>query len=235
MRPPKLTTLLFIFLLGLMLYWPDVIWWIRPQFSVDPKSEEGRALSIENAYLKSELAKQTIIDSDILNRRDYKPAFVYGRYPFNFKEELVISVGGEGGIKLGGAALLKQNSLDNQNLPHIFIGNVSTTQRSISVVKTIFDYRWQSAVHIGSKAVPGLLEGGLDPKVVLIPKDASLKEGDVVVNADNRFEYGLPIGRVRRVSLSEDNLFQNAELDLPYDLSSISLLWIERLDEEVEE
>jgi len=229
MRPQRLIIIFFILFLVIVLYWPNLVWVLRPPLAVSPKSEEGRALLIENTYLKGELAKQGAISARTLKKRGYESAFVYARYPFNFKEELVLSVGGESDIKLGGAVLLRQNgSLGGENLVGILIGNVSTTQKTTSIVKTIFDYRWQSAVHIGSKSIPGLLEGGLDPKVVLVPKDVLVRPGDVIINADNRFEYGLPIGVVKRVYPSADNLFQEIELDLPYDLSSLSVVWVER-------
>jgi len=229
MRPQRLTIFIFIVLVAIVIYWPNVVWMLRPQFAVSPKSEEGRALSIENTYLKSRLALQSAISAETLSRGDYEPVFVYARYPFNFKEELVVSSGEGGRIKINGAVLLRgEELLDSEEMIGIFIGTVSSTRSHSSVVETIFDYRWQSAVHIGEDAVPGLLEGGLDPRIVLVPKDEDIQIGDVVMNADDRFEYGLPIGVVKSVQPSDDNLFQEIGIDLPYDLSGVSVVWVER-------
>ena len=51
---------------------------------------------------------------------------------------------------------------------------------------------------------------------------------DVVVTADSNFPYGLPVGVVRDVSISKDNLFEEATINFSYDINSIETVLIEK-------
>src|SRR3989344_6996674 len=67
---------------------------------------------------------------------------VYSRYPFNFKNEILIAAGEEEGIREGDTALF-QGSL---------LGIVSKTFPHSAVVETIFDARFKVSVRVGLEA-----------------------------------------------------------------------------------
>ena len=57
-------------------------------------------LARENTVLKTRIAESEALTrtAAILGSRDHVPAFVYSRYPFSFKNELLIAAGKESGL-----------------------------------------------------------------------------------------------------------------------------------------
>jgi len=179
-----------------------------------PQSEvkDTETLRIENASLKAEIAKLQVVRDQLPQwSPEYVRAVVSSRYPFNFKNELLINVGKNQSI-FGGEAVI---------FGKILIGQIQEVFENTSIVKTIFDNRWQSAVQVGPKGVQALLRGGGDPKLTLIDRKAEVRAGDIVYNVAPGLPYGAPIAEVRSVELSLDNLFQEASLKLQYDLGDI--------------
>ena len=206
------------FLLFLIFFEPSYGWrlrqWLSPQnvSQADPNS-----VSAENVTLKAQLAELQAVQSEIPKApQGYLRAMVYSRYPMNFKNEILVDAGADKGAAVGKAVLFG----------NIFIGKVTDVFPDSALVQTVFDGDFKMPVRVGSSGYDALLVGGVYPKAGSISKNASLTNGDVVITADPNFPYGLPIGVVRDVSISADNLFEEATINFAYDINSIQTVLI---------
>lgn len=174
-------------------------------------------LFLENEILKSELAKFQIIKEQLPDWSPiYERASVYSVYPFTFKNELLINVGKQDGI-LGEEAVLFEG---------VLFGRVDKVWESVSLVKTVFDSSWQSAVRIGSSGTEALLQGGPNPTLALIEKDADISPGDIVYSADSHYPYALPIGEVKTVNFNQNQIFKETALNFGYNVNKIQTVLI---------
>lgn len=178
----------------------------------------GEAI-LENEILRAEVYRLEALDEQTFRNSDSVVASVFSKYPFNFKNEILIDVGENGALEfgqpvvfLGGSGLYPRGLL---------LGKVDKVFRDSSLVRTVFDKEWQSSVRIGKKGYLALLQGGGEPVIRLIPKDAKISVGDVVYSVQPEFPNSLPVGEVSEVGLSSDQVFQEAKLSFPYDFSNI--------------
>ncbi len=217
--------------LGLVVSKPSWGWQIRDFFSSDRDREGERSdLTLKNQILQAELLKLRGLQSFDLDSRSevgYLEAFVYSRYPFSLKDEILLDKGGEDGVRVDQPVLaVPRGSLESSETSGVLVGKVSKVFKDKSVVVTIFDDRWSSPVGIGGDRVQALLRGGSTPRLTLVNKSASLKEGDLVYNLDDNFPHGLPIGVLANLGLASDHLFFEADLEVAYNLSELPILWI---------
>lgn len=172
---------------------------------------------LENVALKSELMRLEEIKRQPGEwSSKYLSASIYSRYPFNLKNEFLINIGMNLGLK-GGEAVLVQKLL---------VGQVDKVFENTALVRTVFDERWKEAVRIGGGGIDALLEGGNIPKATLIVKDAKISEGDIVYNTSPEFPYSLPIAEVKEIRISKDQIFKEAVLEFGYDLGQIRVVSI---------
>ena len=143
---------------------------------------------------------------------------IFSRYPFNFKNEVLIDSGKKHSVHVGEAFVVAQNQAANSA---ILLGAVSQVFDDSATVETIFDQRWRSAARVGAKGVEALLVGGIEPRLTLIAKSGEIKPGDVVYSADPRFPYGLALARVKDIALSQNQASQEATLQFTYDINDI--------------
>lgn len=219
----------FLFFLVLLTLWsPDFLWKLSGFGALeDPVQGEVEILRGENAHLKSLL---TLRDSQFSVRGlpfETTVAHVYSRYPVNFKNELILNKGGNEGVKINSVLVAPAVQASSSSSALFFVGRVSSVLKSKSFAETIFDYRFKDPVHIGSKKISGLLVGGLSPVITLIPKDASVSPGDVVISASPDFPYGLVLGKVKEIRPSSDQLFKEASLELLYDINSLTAMAVQ--------
>ena len=144
--------------------------------------------------------------------------YVYSVYPFNLKNEISVDVGSASGVKLGGAATNKDG---------VLIGKVIFVSESSAVVRTVFDASFELPVYIGKTSVQGLLRGGPNPKVNLIPKSSIVDAGEVVFSSSKDFPYGLVLGELGPIEVSGDSVFYEGELKLSYNLSDIRIIYLQ--------
>jgi rod shape-determining protein MreC len=207
-------------LLILVFFEPSYGWrlrqWLSPQNAsqADPSS-----LSAENIALKAQLAELKVVQSQIPKApQEYLRAMVYSRYPMNFKNEILVNIGANDGVAVGKAVLFG----------NIFIGKVTNVFPGSALVQTVFDGTFRIPVRVGSLGYDALLVGGAYPKAGSVSKKAALASGDVVITADPNLPYGLPVGTVRDVSISADNLFEEATINFTYDINSIQTVLIQK-------
>jgi cell shape-determining protein MreC len=208
------------FLLFLIFFEPSYGWrlrqWLSPQngAQADPNS-----LNAENVVLKAQLAELQTVQSELPNApQGYLRAMVYSRYPMNFRNEILVNMGAHEGVAAGKAVLFG----------NIFIGKVTNVFSDSALVQTVFDGDFKMPVRVGSLGYDALLMGGAYPKAGSISKKASLASGDVIITADPNFPYGLPVGVIRDMSISADNLFEEATIDFTYDINSMQTVLIQK-------
>lgn len=187
----------------------------RPQ-AVDPSTAQN--LQAENQALTAQLYQLQGVAAEFPSiPAHYMPAMVYSRYPFNFKNEILINAGANEGVTAGKAVLYQGG---------VLIGTVEAVFPDSSLVQTVLDGNFKMPVRIGAKGYDALLVGGASPRATSILQSASVHAGDVVYTAAPNLPYGLPIAVVTAVSVSRDNLFQEASLDFAYDMNTVQTVLV---------
>lgn len=229
---------LILAVLFLLIFYPGLSWKIQAFFSPakSPQSGEYQRIVLENESLNAEVAGLQQIKKNLPTSSDVLlPVFVYSRYPFNFKSELLVNAGADQGITIGQSAVIVPNNGTSSNpvrnyisngASPILVGKVEKVFENTSLIQTIFDSRFQSAVRIGKTGTDALLKGGNEPELSLIPKDAKIVNGDIVYSASPDFPYGLAIGNVNNVRISSDQLFQEAGVETNYNPNELQSLLI---------
>jgi rod shape-determining protein MreC len=209
---------LIVVLLFFIFFEPAYGWKVRELFtSPNPTSINGQTLAAENQTLEAELATLQVVQSQLPSESPNEiRAMVYSRYPLNFKNELLVNAGSDQGVATGTAVLFQG----------IFIGQIEKVFSDSAIVQTIFDNNLTLPVRIGSSGYDGLLEGGPDPSIASIAKNAVIANGDIVYTAAPGIPYGLPIGEINTTSTSPDSLFQTASLNFTYDVNNIETVFI---------
>jgi rod shape-determining protein MreC len=211
---------LCIVLLLFIIFAPSYGWRTR-QFFAAPNviSSDNQNVAAENETLKAELAQVQTLQSELPTSsvNDIR-AMVYSRYPFNFKNELLVNAGSDQGVASGSAVFFQG----------MLIGRIQTVWRTTALVQTIFDNNFKMPVRVGVKSYDGLLQGSSYPVVESIAKSSIVNPGDIVYAAGSGFPYGLPIGEVKATSTSADSLFEQASLNFTYDINSIQTVFIQK-------
>lgn len=218
-------SLVFIFL-ALIFFRPFLSSKIRNFLEGEGGDIKDESLVFENQNLKAELAQlKEIVNRTPKDREDYEFGFVYARYPFNVKNEVLINVGSNRGITEERPVFFGAYSEEEIGKMVLF-GSVKKVFKETSLVQTIFSNEWRSEVRVGDKETIAVLEGGSSPTIKLINKDSSIIEGDVIYSADERFPFGLPVGYIKDIGMSSDHLFKEAKLEVPYNLADVGLLMV---------
>jgi cell shape-determining protein MreC len=144
-------------------------------------------------------------------------ATVYSQYPLSSTGRIIIAAGREEGVREGQVVTVA---------PDVFLGVVSKTYDHSSEVKTLYDLGWELPVKIGSNKLDSLLIGGHEPRLTLISKKKPADAGMEVYLASSKYPYGLLVGSMGDPMGSEQNLFQEASLTLPYSLSDTQVVYV---------
>jgi cell shape-determining protein MreC len=180
--------------------------------------DEILLLKQENEDLRAQIQKCAVPDIQSLKQKQeilsgkYLRVRVFSVYPFNIRNQLTINAGEEQGIKNMMPAVLAEN---------ILVGRIKEVSRKISVIQTVFDPAFETPVRIGGEGVNGLLQGGSEPKIVLIEKTKPLARGDLVYSAGPDFPYGLKIGEIDEIRESIPGVFKEAIIKAPFKVGDI--------------
>ncbi len=167
---------------------------------------ENIRLKQENQDLIAQIQKIRLFKSD------NKTAKVFSTYPFNTKNQIVISAGKKNGAAEFSQVLMGEN---------ILVGRIIKVFDNYSVIQTIFDHDFRSPVRIGKEEIDGLLEGGNEPKITLIDKEKNIEIGSVVYSAGKDFDYGLKIGEIKEIKKSSLGSFNEASIKIPYNVNEL--------------
>jgi rod shape-determining protein MreC len=182
---------------------------IKEMFSRVDLYDENLSLKRQNEDLRAEINRLQTTDYRLRTGK-YITAKVFSTYPFNIKNQLTIDAGKKQDIKKGGAATIGEN---------ILVGQITDVFENYSVIRTIFDPKWQLSIRIGSEEINGLLQGGNEPKITLIEKP--VKAGDIVYSASADFPYGLKIGEISEIKETSSGIFKEAGIKLPYNINEL--------------
>jgi cell shape-determining protein MreC len=222
MSKPKregwLLIVLIVIFIVLIFLEPSYGWkvriWLTPQAALQA---DDPSLAAQNETLEAQLAVLQSIQSQIPNSSpDYIRAMIYSRYPFNFKDEILVSAGTNEGVAVGKVVVFQG----------IFIGTIEKTFDDSSLVQTVFDSNLKMPVRVGVTGYDALLVGGTYPVLTSIQKSAPLTPGDIVYTAESELPYGLPVAIVASTSTSPDDLFLGASLGFAYDLNTMQTVLI---------
>ncbi len=161
-------------------------------------------LEKENKNLKFELLNQKLKRVDTVK--------VYSAYPFSNRGEIAIAAGLIDGIKVGNVVTYGNN---------ILIGKIIEVFESSSIVTTIFNPSWKSAVRIGEHEIDALLQGGNELTVTLIPIEADVHDGELVITANQDLPYGLGVGTIKNIRTAPGNAFEEATLEPNFQLKQL--------------
>lgn len=178
---------------------------VIPRFFQTSSSLERR---LDELYLENQsLRAKSVINLPSIESKS-RTARVYSSYPFNDRNVITLALGSGDGIKESMPVVLG---------PNVLIGQVTEVYEKYSLAQTVFDADWRSAVRVGNNNINALLEGGSAPRLTTIDKNKMVKEGDFIYSAAKGFPYGALVGKVKKIITSPSAIFQEAEIELPYD------------------
>lgn len=223
--------LLFFYLLGQLLFplksvsgfWLAKIFF-APKIAVKTIFEKNLAqsrlleLQLENASLRAQLQALKMQPTLLGEGKNLLSASIFSSYPFTNFADIFVNAGTEDGVREGYPVFAKEG---------VFLGVVSQSQEGKSRIKTIFTSGWELPVQIGADRVDALLIGSHEPTLTLISKNKPIAGGESVFLVSPDFPFGLTIGRVLHVSQRSDELFLEANLELPYKLSELKTAYIQ--------
>lgn len=161
-------------------------------------------LEQENADLKARFLLESIDPQDSIR--------VYSSYPFNNRSEIAIAAGSNEGVAEGSIITYGAN---------ILVGKVKTVTPAVSIVTTIFDPSFETAVRVGEEGIDALLRGGNELTLDLIAPTAVLTEGSAVYTASSEFPYGLSLGEVQSVEKREDGMYKKVSVEPAFEVKAL--------------
>jgi cell shape-determining protein MreC len=200
-----------------MTAWPLHSFWSSSGTSADQTA-------IELSALKAEVTVLGDLKTHLPTRFTGTPAMIYVRYPFNFKDEVLVSAGSAKGVAVGDKVVVPAG--EGKAETGVLFGKVVQVFQDSALVQTLFDPDFQVGVRIGPAGEQALLKGGSEPLLTLIPKTAAVHGGEIVYAASRDYAYGLAIGSVNTVVPTRGGLLQEATLKFPYDISELRAVLI---------
>ncbi|MCE9643554.1 MAG: hypothetical protein K8Q97_04585 [Candidatus Andersenbacteria bacterium] len=192
--------------------------------------EKNKQLTLENTRLASEL-----IDYDRLRSQLKAPSFdgmqaisahVISRPIDTLQSEYVINKGIEEGIGSDEAVVVNGSAL---------VGFVSQVSLHSAVIQTVLHPKTSvtaETVVTDSGATParGLVTSQFQTSIHMgtIPRDATLSVGQNVVTTSNgsQIPYGIVIGSISSISKPENEAYQQAVIQLPYNPDAIEAVTV---------
>jgi len=177
----------------------------------------------ENAVLKEQIRLSGVQfrNEDIKSIYNIVELEVIGNDNFLDTPLLYLFGGVDKGLRRGLPVLNEQG---------IFVGSIKESQAKLSTAILTPNHESRVGARIAGTDWNGILEGNRDLRAVLemLPLDSQFKEGDQVVT-DNRnpdIPAGILLGTVSLAKESDDHLFREAVLDLPFESKKLNKVWI---------
>lgn len=218
-------SILIIFIAAFLLlavFEPSYGWRVRQwlaAYAGVPGSADTAALAAENETLKARIAALASVAAQLpQDPANGIRAMVYSRYPFNFKNEMLVNAGTNEGVAAGDAVTFQG----------VLVGTVTQAFPDEALVTTVFDRNFKMAVRVGGAGYDALLLGGAAPRAASIVKTANVAPGDIVYTAAPDVPYGLPVAVILATSTSPDDLFEEASLGFAYDINTIQSVVVAR-------
>lgn len=185
--------------------------------------QQNESLLKENAALKEQfrLGNIQFKNNDLASNYNLKEFKVIGNDNFIDTPLLYLFGGSDYGLRVGFPVLDDHGTL---------IGTLNSVQSQLSYVMLTPNHDSRVGARIAGTDWNGILEGNRDLRAVLqmLPLESDVKPGDQVVT-DNRnpdIPAEILLGTVSSVKESDDRLFKEAILDLPYDTKKLDKIWV---------
>ncbi len=185
--------------------------------------EENIRLNQENLKIKEKLQNEQTNFSAEEALKDFslKEVSVIGNDNFLDTPSLII---------LGGENNQIQDKMAVINQKGVLIGLIKQSQAEISQVVLLNNNNSRLGAKIAGTDWDGVVEGNRNLRAILtmLPVESEVKKGDEVIT-DNRnplIPSGLLLGTVSDIKESEDHLFKEAVLDLPYESKKLTKVWV---------
>jgi len=185
--------------------------------------EKNIALIQENAQLKEKIrSDQKQFSNDTLKTNySLTEASIIGKDNF-FNTPIFFILGGKDKGLRDGLPVLDGNG--------VLVGTIQGVQEKISQVALTPNHQSRIGGRIAGSDWDGVVEGNRDLRAVLemLPLESKINNGDQVVT-DNRnpdIPQGIVIGTVAAIKESDDHLFNQALLDLPWESNNLDKVWV---------
>lgn len=203
---------------------------LSPFFAVHKIKDENSNLVLQNNQLREQLSlskgleaeNKVLRDALGLNlQKDYKLTLAEVISKDTSKDSILIYKGTEDGILQGMPVINEQK---------VLFGKISEVYKNFSRLTIISEKGSASDVKIKDKDIYGVIrgDGNLNLYLDLIPRDASLALGDVVLTSslEGNFPKDLLVGTVGKIKIEDTKPFQTAELKPFFDINSTDNLFI---------
>ncbi|MDA1330305.1 MAG: rod shape-determining protein MreC [Chloroflexi bacterium] len=193
---------------------------------------DNAQLREENANLQTQIIalQQQVSEVELLSalldfararpENSYQAAAVIGRDPSPFLHYIIINRGSDDGIRRG-MPIVGQLGL---------VGRVSQVTAGAARVQLITDPAAQVSVQIQPSEVDGVLSGSLtgDLSIELIPQDAGLQAGDLVLTSGigGGYPANILVGQVSNVRQEASALFQTASVQPVVDFTRLEIVLV---------
>jgi cell shape-determining protein MreC len=180
--------------------------------TINPDFSYRNLLAFKLNHLSS---SSEVLSLSNLNNSHLLPVKIYSNYPFNDYGSIVLASGEKNGLKVGMPVLVSSTTI---------LGVITKVNQNTALVMTIFNSQWKSSIFLGEQKINGLLEGGINPEINYVDKNASTSPNLVVYNADSRFPLNLIFGQTGQFETK--NIWQKAPLNFFYDLASLREVFV---------
>lgn len=185
--------------------------------------EENLRLIQENVIMKEKVKDEqnNLSVAEVLKDLSLEEVSVIGNDNFLDTPSLIV-LGGEDKKIQSGMAVLDQGGA--------LIGLIKKSEAKISQIILLNNNESRVGARIAGADWDGVVEGNRNLRAVLtmLPSESQIKKGDEVIT-DNRnplIPQGLLLGTVNEMKESEDRLFKEAILDLPYSSKKLTKVWV---------
>lgn len=207
--------------------------WISFLFHSRERLSEMEKLKNEVMILSNQVAglQKTALENETLRQQlDFLEAVRYaylltnviGRIEQSGQVVLILDKGEQDGVRTGLPVVVNNG---------ILTGKILKTEKQKSfLLLSIANESRIAAAFANQNGTSGMVKGehNLSLKMELIPKEALIKPGDIVITSglENFIPRGLVIGKIEEITTKESDLFQTAYLQSLYSIPDLQILAI---------
>lgn len=193
---------------------------------------ENENLSNENLKLKFQLAQSNEIanenktlrgEIDLMDRPEFdlEASLVVGQTLSKNRKIIYLDKGSNQGIREGMPIIVGGG---------VLIGKINKVHGNSSEAELILDRKNIINAEIQEIETKGIVQGeyGTSAVIDMVPQAAEIETGQTVITSGlgGAYPRGLLVGYVKDVSLSVDQLFQRASLELPIEFKNLRIVWV---------
>jgi len=176
----------------------------------------GQVVALKNLKKENETLRQAL---GIELQKDFKLTLSHIISKDISQDFILIDKGAKNGIVEGMPVITEQK---------VLIGRISEVYEDFSKVMLIFHK--ESSFDVKVNDISGIVKGQGSFKALLdfVPREENLSQGDIVVTSalGGIFPKGLLVGKIKEIKKNDVDPFQQAEIELFFDISRTETLFI---------